>query len=125
MKASLWGARLIGPAKYFWVLGRFCLETFLRSVCLEWLCQTPCSYAGYLDVSTLHMFKIKIAFLVSSSTNLGHRNFNYDVINDFSIRLAFQDLAGYPRILDMFDLRCLRGRHTYKASSRSALPDSL
>jgi hypothetical protein len=27
-------------AKYFWVLGRFCFETFLRSVCLEWLCQT-------------------------------------------------------------------------------------
>jgi hypothetical protein len=58
MKASLWGARLIGPAKYFWVLGCFCLETFLRSTCLGWLCQTLCSYARYLDVSTLHTFKI-------------------------------------------------------------------
>jgi hypothetical protein len=29
-----------GPAKYFWVLGRFRFETFLRSACLEWLCQT-------------------------------------------------------------------------------------
>jgi hypothetical protein len=29
-----------GSAKYLWVLGRFCFETFLRSACLEWLCQT-------------------------------------------------------------------------------------
>jgi hypothetical protein len=35
-----------GPAKYFWVLGRYRFETFLRSACLEWLCQTPCSHAG-------------------------------------------------------------------------------
>jgi hypothetical protein len=48
MKASSWGACLIGPANYFRLLGRFCLETFLRSAHLRWLCQTPCSYAGYL-----------------------------------------------------------------------------
>jgi hypothetical protein len=29
-----------GPAKYFWVLVRYTLETFLRSACLGWLCQT-------------------------------------------------------------------------------------
>jgi hypothetical protein len=46
------------PAKYFWVLGRFRFETFLRSACLRWLCQTLCSYARYLGVSTLHAFKI-------------------------------------------------------------------
>jgi hypothetical protein len=55
-----------GPAKYFWVLGRYTLETFLRSACLEWLYQTPCSYAGYLGVSTLHMFKINIVLPASS-----------------------------------------------------------
>jgi hypothetical protein len=49
-----------GPTKYFWVLGRYTLETFLRSACLEWLCQTLCSYAGYLGVSTHHTFKINI-----------------------------------------------------------------
>jgi hypothetical protein len=38
---------------------------------------------------------------------------------------AFQDLAGYPRILDIVDLRPLRGRHAYKDSLRLALPDSL
>jgi hypothetical protein len=49
-----------GPTKYLRVHGRFCFETFLRSACLEWLCQTPCSNAGYLGVSTLHTFKIYI-----------------------------------------------------------------
>jgi hypothetical protein len=46
-----------GPAKCLWVLGRYTLETFLRSACLEWLYQTPCSYVGYLGVSTLRTFK--------------------------------------------------------------------
>jgi hypothetical protein len=49
-----------GLAKCFWVLERYVFETFLRSACLGWLCQTPCSYAGYLDVSTLYTFKINI-----------------------------------------------------------------
>jgi hypothetical protein len=40
-----------------------------------------CSHAGYLGVSTLHMFKIN-RFLALSSTNPGHRNFNYDIIDD-------------------------------------------
>jgi hypothetical protein len=45
---------------------------------------------------------------------------------DLFMRCAFQDLAGYPQILDnVDDLRPLRGRHAYKASLRSALPDSL
>jgi hypothetical protein len=38
---------------------------------------------------------------------------------------VFQDLARYPRILGVVDLRPLRGRHAYKASSRLALPNSL
>jgi hypothetical protein len=46
-----------GPARYLWILGRFQFETFLRLACLEWLCQTPCSHAGYLGVSTLHTIK--------------------------------------------------------------------
>jgi hypothetical protein len=56
-----------GPAKRFWVLKHCRLETFLRSACLEWLCQTPCNHAGYLGVSTLHTFKIN-GFLATSST---------------------------------------------------------
>jgi hypothetical protein len=92
-----------GPAKYFRVLGRFLLETFLRSACLKWPCQTTCSYAGYLDVSTLHTFKIN-KFLTSTSTNPGHRNFRYDIITHFFMRCALQDPTGYPRILDIIDL---------------------
>jgi hypothetical protein len=47
-------------------------------------------------------------FLASSLTNPGHRNFSYD-INDFFLQQmrAFQDPAGYPRILDIIDLRPL------------------
>jgi hypothetical protein len=95
-----------GPAKYLWVLGRYMLETFLRSACLGWLCQTLCSYARYLGVSTLHTFKMN-KFLVSSSTNPGHRNFSYDVIDNFFVCCTFQDPAGYPRILNnvgLFDV---------------------
>jgi hypothetical protein len=36
-----------------------------------------------------------------------------------------EDSTRYPRILDIADLRPLRGRHAYDASLRSALPDSL
>jgi hypothetical protein len=114
-----------GPAKYFWVLGRYTLETFLRSACLEWLYQTPCSYARYLGVSTLHTFKIN-RFLASSVTGYGHRNYSYDIIvGNIFMQRTFQDLAVYPRILGIVDLRPLRGRHAYKASLRSALLDSL
>jgi hypothetical protein len=86
--------------------------------------QTLCSYARYLGVSTLHTFKIN-GFLASSLTKPRHRNLSYDIINDFFIQRTFQDLAGYPRILGIVDLRPLRGRHAYKDSLRSALPDSL
>jgi hypothetical protein len=58
-----------GPAKYFWVLGRFYLETFLRSACLEWPCQTLRSHARYLDVSTLHMFEINGYIIDQSRTS--------------------------------------------------------
>jgi hypothetical protein len=57
-----------GPPKYFWVLGHYILETFLRPACLEWLCQTLCSHARYMAVSTLHMFKINIISSVQSLT---------------------------------------------------------
>jgi hypothetical protein len=70
-----------GPATYFQVLGRFQFETSLRSACVRWLCQTPCSYAGYLGVSTLHTLKIN-RFLASSSTDPEHRNLSYDKIDD-------------------------------------------
>jgi hypothetical protein len=47
------------------------------------------------------------------------------IVDNLFMRHTFQDPAAYPRILDIVDLRPLRGRHAYKASSRSALPDSL
>jgi hypothetical protein len=56
-----------GPTKCFRVLGCYRLET-LRSACLGWLCQTLCSYARYLDVSTLHTFKTDVISPASSST---------------------------------------------------------
>jgi hypothetical protein len=46
-------------------------------------------------------------------------------IEDLLLQCTFQDPAGYPQILDIIDLRPLRGQHAYKASLRSALPDSL
>jgi hypothetical protein len=100
------------PAKYFWGLGHYKIETFLRSAHLGWLCQTLCRYARYVGVSTLHMFKINITSL----------NF---IVDNLFMRRTFQDSTGYPRILDIAVLRPLRGRHAYKASLRSALPDSL
>jgi hypothetical protein len=100
MKASLWGAHLIGLAKYFRVLGGFCLETFLRSACLEWLCQTLCSYARYLDVFTLHTFKINIISPASPS-------FVSPTIEDLFVRRAFQEPIEYPQILDIANLRPL------------------
>jgi hypothetical protein len=110
------GCALNGPAKYFRVLGRCCLETFLRSTCLEWLYQTLCSYARYLNVSTLQMIKIDVTPTTSSSTIS-------TTTEDLFIRRTFQDPNGYPRILgNIDDLRPLRGRHAYKASLRSALP---
>jgi hypothetical protein len=96
-----------GPAKCSRVLGRLCFETFLRSTCLEWLLQTPCSYAGYLGVSTLHTFKIDIVSPASSANGPRHRNFSYDVIDNFFIRRTSQYLTGYRRILGIIDLRPL------------------
>jgi hypothetical protein len=117
MKA-FWGARLMALPSASGCLGASRFETFLRLACLEWLCQTLYSYARYLDVSTLHTFKINIISPASPS-------FVSTTTEDLFTRCAFQDPAGYPRILDIVDLRPLRGRHAYKASFRSALPDSL
>jgi hypothetical protein len=60
--------------------------------------------------------------LALSSTDPGHRNFSYDIVDNIVIRHTFKDLVGYPRILE--ELRPLRGWHAYKASLKSALPDS-
>jgi hypothetical protein len=46
-------------------------------------------------------------------------------IEDHFIHRVFLDLARYPPILGIVDLRPLRGWHTYKTSLRSALLDSL
>jgi hypothetical protein len=114
-----------GPPKCFWVLGLLCFETFLRSACLEWLCQTPCSHAGYLGVFTLHTIKIDVISPTSSSTDYQHRNHNYEIISDFFIRRTFQDLAGYLRILGIVVQGLFEVDTPTKASLRSAPPDSL
>jgi hypothetical protein len=88
------------PAKYSQVLGRYRLENFLRSACLEWLCQTLCSYGRYLDVSTLLSFKIDVTPTTSSSTIS-------TTTEDLIIRHTFQDSVENPRILDIIDLRPL------------------
>jgi hypothetical protein len=96
-----------GPAECLWVLGRFRFETYLRSASLGWLCQTLCSYARYLAVSTLHTIKIDIVSPALSSIDYQHCNYRYDIIGDFFIRRTFQDLGGYPWILGIVDLRPL------------------
>jgi hypothetical protein len=40
MKASPWGARLMALPSASECLDAASFETFLRSACLEWLCQT-------------------------------------------------------------------------------------
>jgi hypothetical protein len=50
----------------------------------------------YLDVSTLHTIKIDATPTIPSSTIS-------TTIEDISTRCAFQDSAGYPRILDVID----------------------
>jgi hypothetical protein len=59
------------------------------------------------------------------SNGSGRRNFSYDVIDNLFTRRTFKillDILGYRTklILGLF-----RGRHAYKASLRSVLPDSL
>jgi hypothetical protein len=61
-----------GPAKYLRMLGRLWFETFLRSACLEWLCQTPCSHAGYLGVTTLHTLKTNVVLPALSMIVFNH-----------------------------------------------------
>jgi hypothetical protein len=79
MKASLWGVRLMALPS---TSRCFHFETFLRSACLEWLCQT---LVAMQDIwVSLHSIRSKInRFLGSSSTNPGHRNFIYDIIDAF------------------------------------------
>jgi hypothetical protein len=48
------------------------------------------------------MFEIN-GFTDSSSTDPAHRNFIYEIIDDFFIRCTFQDPARYPRILAIDD----------------------
>jgi hypothetical protein len=104
------GCATDGLAKYFRVLGHLCFETFLRSACLKWLCQTPCSHAGYLGVSTLHTIKIDIVSPASSSIDNQHCNFIYDPSTISSFDAPFKTLLG---ILESWAL-------LFEASSRSA-----
>jgi hypothetical protein len=75
---------------------------------------------------SLHSIRLRSTNLHGFVSNgSGHHNFSNDIINALFIQHTFQDLAGYPRILSIVDLRPLLGRHAYEASLRSALPDSL
>jgi hypothetical protein len=66
----------------------------------------------------LHSIRSKINIASSASSLIISTT-----TEDLFMWRTFQDLVGYPRILD--ELRPLRGRHAYKASLRSAPPDSL
>jgi hypothetical protein len=96
-----------GLAKFFRVLGAYVLRPSLGRHASGGPARLLAAMLGDLGVSTLHTLKIDILSQGSSSTIPGHRNFSYDVINDFFIRRTFQDLAGYPRILGIVDLRPL------------------
>jgi hypothetical protein len=96
-----------GPAKYFWVLGCFLisdlLEVGMPRVALPDPLQ-PCRISGCLYNSIRSKINTtSLRFTVSTTTE------------DFFMRRTFQDLAGYPRILD----------HQLEASSRSAHLQSL
>jgi hypothetical protein len=123
MKASLWGARLMALTSASGCLGAI----DLRSACLGWLCQTLCSHARYLDVSTLHTFKIDVISPASSSTRLRTSQFQPrpSSLKTSSCDALFKILLGIleywiSSTWDLFEVGT-----PAKASLRSALPDSL
>jgi hypothetical protein len=65
-KASPWGARPMALPSTSGYLGAI----HLRMACLEWLRQTLCSYARYLNVSTLHTFNRFFGFIVDQTQTL-------------------------------------------------------
>jgi hypothetical protein len=116
------GCTPVGPTKYFWVLGHYRLETFLRSACLGWLNQTLRSNAGYLGVSTLRTFNRYFGFIVDQTQTLQLQLRHDRQPSSFDAPFkTLLDILGYWYCC----LRPPRGRHAYKASLRSALPDSL
>jgi hypothetical protein len=93
MKASLWGAkylRCLGASDLRPSLGRHASSGSARL--LEAMQISGCLYTPYIQDQH---------YSASSSTDLGHRNFIYDIIDDFFIRHTFQDLVGYLQILDI------------------------
>jgi hypothetical protein len=69
-----------------------------------------CSSARYLGVSTLHIFKIDVVSLGSSSTDYQHCNFGYDPSTISSFDAPFKTLLGILRYWALL----------FEASSRSA-----
>jgi hypothetical protein len=63
-----------------------------------------CRIFGYLYTPNAQDQQI---FWLHRQPTLDIANFSYDIINDFFIRRAFRDPAGYPRILGIDDLRPL------------------
>jgi hypothetical protein len=84
-----------GPAKYFWVLGRFRFET-LRSACLGGSTRLSTAMQD-IWVSPHSMLSRSMTSLLTTSTTT----------EDLFMQRAFQDLVGYPRILGIVDLRPL------------------
>jgi hypothetical protein len=74
-----------------------------------------CKISGYLYTPYVQDQRYFTSFIVD--------RFNHN--RRSSSDAPFQDLAGHPRILGIDNLRPLRGQHAYKASLRSAPPDSL
>jgi hypothetical protein len=113
-----------GPAKHFWCLGAIDLRPSRGRHASSGSARL---FAAMQDIwVSLHSIRSRSTYFHGFVSNgSGHHNFSYDITDNLFIRHAFQDSAGYPRILAIDDLKPLRGRYAYKASSRSALPDSL
>jgi hypothetical protein len=61
--------------------------------------------------------KVNVISPASSSNGYEHCNYSYDIIGYFFIRRAFQDLAGYPRVLGIIVMTFLR------SASLQSLPE--
>jgi hypothetical protein len=99
MKASLWGVRLMALPSASRCLGAKYLRPSLGRHASNGSARL---FAAMQDIwVSLHSIRSKVDVILPASSMIGygHRNYSYDIISDFFIRRAFQDLAGYPQIL--------------------------
>jgi hypothetical protein len=112
MKASMWGARLMALPSISGCLG----ASDLRPSWGRHASSGPARLLAAMQDIWVSLHSIR------SRLNITVLRF---IVDNLFMRHTFQDPVGYPRILDIIDLRPLWSRHAYKASSSSALSDSL